>query len=781
MSVTNTQYATNTYKVVVANELIDSNNVIAGVNTAITTLGWSLYDSKDQTTYSPIVTRVYRVLNVDGLSYKYAILRYDTLRLRINLSTCESWNTSTKVPTNESWHADGCFFHGYDLRNSTIFVNATARHLLLQSWILGEPGHWAGIFEAERIANEDISANTAPNYFYTNSLMLGTPFGIESTGGTRVGNTSSVMVSFPRTPDNITDFGAAAIYAPMTSRGMWPPYYPSGNTGNTGANSVYSTANTDLNNLHLGSWWLNIGAGGSGPTSATPLPMGGIWGWDAGSIPLSPVSIDAIKKHMPFGRIYDVGITKPIGSTQLDSTFFTANTNGGWPETAAAGTSNTEFLLLPLNGGMEQYVSNNNATLPQPTVLNSGVVASWANNSNAVFSTLSVVGNNVFAAANNGIWVWNQGAGTNTAANVVYFNSNGVIDLMFDGKRSIYGTTNTGLIQLDTESFATNTITSTPMTDQGGCAYINMDQKFIYATNRTANTRPHCHIVYRSNNTVAPNTIQLAAGQALGNAAGWTTPMPDYNGFVYVSTSAGSSSVATNKRMLVANSEIGNDGVLNTITPWFASAAHVANNEIDNIYLEPFSNRLYHFLANTKPQATNTAYVIEYTNDRTLSIIANTITIGTGASFGMSPNSESIMAYFHATGASDQRGDLNIVQTRGMFQVQLKNPGRNINTATPTAISRFVLHHPSPNPSNSNKLAGLISKCFETANGVSAAVGSAASTDLKNPSNYSYTNGVRVYNTLYLGNTESRIQVQNNYFAMYAVGGYPTSRLLIKA
>jgi len=131
MSVTNTQFATNTYKITIANELVDSNNVIAGVNTAITTLGWSLYDSVDQTTYSPIVTRVYRVLNTDATSYKYAILRYDTLRLRINLSCCESWNNSTHVATNESWHSDGAFYHGYDLRQSIIYVNSNARHLFV--------------------------------------------------------------------------------------------------------------------------------------------------------------------------------------------------------------------------------------------------------------------------------------------------------------------------------------------------------------------------------------------------------------------------------------------------------------------------------------------------------------------------------------------------------------------------------------------------------------------------------------------------------------------------
>ena len=779
MSVTNTQYATNTYRIAVANELVDSNNVIAGVNTAITTLGWSLYDSINETTYSPIVTRVYRILNVDGTSYKYAILRFDTLKLRINLSCAEDWNTSTNVATNESWHADGCFYHGYDLRNSIIYVNATNRHLMIQTWILNEPGHWAGIFETERVASEDISSNTAPCFFYTNSVMLGTPFGIESN---RFSNTSSVMMAFPRTPDNYTNELAAGIYAPMTSRGMWPPYYPSGNTGNIGMNAVYTTANTDSNNLHLGSWWLNIGAGVYEFSGGASAPLGGIWGWDATEIPLSSISVDSIRKHMPFGRVYDVGVAKPIGLNQLDTTYFTANTSGGWPDNTG---SNTEFLLMPLNGGLEQYVSNNYATAPLPTVFNSGIGVSWSNNSNAVYSTLTAIGENVFAAANNGVWVWNQGTGTNTSANIVYFNSNGVLDMMFDGKRSIYATTNTGLVQIDTETYATNTITSTEMTDQGGCAYLNMDNQFIYVTNRTANTRPYCHMIYRSNNTVAPNVIQMAASVALNVASGWNTPMPDYQGYVYLSNSPGTTA-SQQKRMLVANVDGANSvtagfnsGVANTTQPWYTAAAHAANAEIDTIYFEPFSNRLYHFLANTTTAAGNAAFVIEYSNDQSFTIIANTIPFAT--SFGVTRGGASQMGYYHSTGVLDYRGDMNIVQHRGQFTVQFKFPGRNINTDTPLFCSKFILHHPRPNPSNTNKIAGLLSKTFETTNTVSGATGTALATDLKNPSNFSYSNGIRVFNNFFLGNTENRIQVQNNYFSMYSVGGYPTSRILIKA
>lgn len=796
MAVTNNQYAANTIKVVITNELTGSNNVISGVNTAIIALGWTLHDTVDQTTYSPIVTRVYRSPNVDGATFKYAILKYDTLRLKINLSCAEDFNVTSHIATNESWHADGCFYHGYDLRYSSIFINATARHLLLQTSILNEPGHWAGIFETERVAGEDIGSNTAPCFFYTNSLILGTPFGIETT---RYSNTSFVMCAFPRTPDGLTQEFAAGVYAPTTSRGMWPPYYPSGNTANIGMNTVFTTANTDFNALHLGSWWLNIGAGAiSGLNSSAAIStQGGVWGWDATELPMSPIAVDAIRKHMPFGRVYDVGITHPIGN-QLETTFFTANTTGGWPDNSTVGVSNTEYLIMPLNGGLEQYLSNNYMATGTwsnpPLAMNAGIQVAWSNNYNVTYSTLATVGNNVFAAANNGVWVWNQMAGVNTAANLVYFNANGILDLMYDGVRSVYGTTNVGLIQIDTETFATNIITATAMTDQGGCSYLNMDNRFIYAVNRTANTRPYCHMIYRANNTVAPNVIQMVSGVALNVASGWNTPMPDYNGFVYLSNSPGTAS-SQQKRMLVANVDGANSatsgfntGVANTTMYWYATAAHAAQYEFDNIWLEPFSNRLYHFMI-----ATTIGYVMEYSNDRTFTLIANTAQIGTG--FGVNSGCQAQMGYWHQANAAfgaattaaftnntqDFRGDLNIVQHRGMFQVQPKFPGRSINASTFSFITRFVLHHPFPNPSNTNKIAGLLSRCYEAQNSVSSAVTSAGSTDIKFPSNFAYTNGIRLFNNFYLSNNETRIQVQSNYFPNHSIGGYPTGRLLIKA
>jgi hypothetical protein len=544
-----------------------------------------------------------------------------------------------------------------------------------------------------------------------------------------------------------------------------------------------------MNALHLGSWWLNIGSGAYNVSSSAAYSrQGGVWGWDDSELPMSPVSVDAIRKHMPFGRVYDIGITRPIGG-QLDTTYFTANTAGGWPDNTG---SNTEFLLMPLNGGLEVWYSNNYSAavgyMPPPsTVANAGIRVAWSNNNNVVYSTLTTVGNNVWAAANNGISVWTQNAGTNTTSNLVYFNSNGVLDLMYDGARSVYGTTNVGLIQIDTETFATNTITSSNMLNQGGCSYLNMDNQFIYAVNRTANTRPFCHMVYRSNNTVTPNVIQMAAGVALNVASGWNTPMPDYQGFVYLSNSPGTTS-SQQKRMLVANVDganataVGfNTGVSNTIQYWYTSAAHDARYEYDNIWIEYNSNRVYHFQITS-----SSGFVQEYeAATKNFNLIANTAQLNTG--FYVNAGCQSQMGYWHqnapggaafTNAALDYRGDLNIIQHRGQFHIQGKFPGRTYGGFG--FVTRFILHHPFPNVSNTNKLQGQISRTYESGNAASAAIGTGGS-DLKFNCNYWHTNGIRVFQNHYVANSENRIQVLSDHFNLYPFGGYPTSRLLIKA
>ena len=156
MSVTNTLFTTNSYRIDIVNEIGNgSTNIINGVNAALTTLGWSLYDTINAAGFNPVTTKVYRVLNADGVTYKYLIIRWDTVKLFFYTSTCETWNTIGKLPINESWSAAGGFAQGYDLVLSSIIVSATTRHVMLWNSINNYPGPWTSVMEFERVAQED--------------------------------------------------------------------------------------------------------------------------------------------------------------------------------------------------------------------------------------------------------------------------------------------------------------------------------------------------------------------------------------------------------------------------------------------------------------------------------------------------------------------------------------------------------------------------------------------------------------------------------------------------
>lgn len=720
MSVSNTAYSTNSYKITIANEL-DSNTIIAGVNTAITTLGWSLYDAIDQTTYSPVATRIYRVLNADGVTYKYAILRWNTLLLNFNLSACEAWNETTHVATNETWHNAGMFYQGYDLKNCEIFVGATARHLVVQPFIRNEPGLWTAILEFERVAGEDIAQNTAPCFAYTNSLIFGTPW-----GQTANNTPSRFMMALPRLADGQTGVYAARAYAPVTTRGMYPPYYPSANVANTGANSVAFVSTHDGNALHLGSFYNTIGT----------------WGWDATKAVVSPITVDHIFKSMPFGRIYNAGITKPFGSQTLDSTFINADATGGWP---SATGSNTEFLAFALNGGSETEYAN---TLGRLSV-------SWSNNTNMIMGSCLAIGNTVWAAANNGVWTWDMGSGANTTATQRYINSNGVIDIMFDGLRSVWGTTNNGIIQIDTETYATNAnIGAADL----GTSMINMDQKWIYATSRTRSTTPKLYTFWRANGNLAN---QYTTAAALAAATSYGKPMPDYKGFVYTVTQQGAQTTGSGVfRQVVYNSEAANANVGTT------------NNNFTSTGTINWQASFYY----------------EYNSD-SLFFITNEVGVGRIVSYANVPNTNTWTQLFNQTGGWvaaavqgnqtyaispantatwDNCGDLTLMPHRGYLHIMPRRVGANVTSQT--AFSSLTsLQHP------------------DTANGAGFpfSFGSMTNSDISGSANgfasHQWTNGIRVFQTLWRTNNESRIATIGNLYPNTQFNTYQTGRLLIKA
>ena len=720
MSVTNASYTTNSYTVTIANELVDSNNVIAGVNTAITTLGWSLYDSINQTTYSPMVTRVYRVLNSDGATYKYAILRYDTLNLKLNLSCCEDWNTSTKVATNESWHNAGLFFIGYDLRDCVIYVAATARHLVLYSKIRGESAIWAGIFEFERIATEDISTNTAPCFAYTNSLMVGTPW-----GQTANNSDSQYMFAFPRTPDNQTGAYAARVYGTFTTRGAYPPYYPSANTGNTGANSVAFVTTHDGNALHLGSFYNTIGG----------------WGWDSSKTVVSPVTVDHIYKSMPFGRIYNTAVTKPVGTDSFDSTYVNIDSTGGWP--SATGT-NTEMLILAMNGGSETEFANTPGRLS----------VSYSNNPSIIYSSVCAVGNTVWAAANTGVWTWNMNAGSNTSAIQRYVNSNGVNDIIFDGGRSIWGTTNNGIIQIDTENYTTNTNVAADL----GCMAISMDQKYVYASSRTRNVQPKVYRFWRANANLAAH---MNVGAALAAATSFGKPVPDYKGFVYAVTQLGAQTSGSGvARQIVWDAESANANV-GAANQAFSSVYTSAS--MGSFYYEPTIDTLY-FFSQIAATSTSVIYSNVPNNNVWTTLFSNTApwTGAAGsATFTYNPS-------FAVTGAHDFVGDFVFAPVRGWLHVTVRRTGAN-QTSQTSFHSMTSLQHPdgsfgagSPFPFANFTTNDI----FNSANGF--------------PS-HQWTNGVRLFQSGWRSNSEARIVSIGNLYPNTQFNTYATGRLLVKA
>jgi hypothetical protein len=199
-----------------------------------------------------------------------------------------------------------------------------------------------------------------------------------------------------------------------------------------------------------------------------------------------------------------------------------------------------------LNGGCEDTTGFNNTT--------GRIVQTWSNNSNIIYGSCLAIGNNVWAAANNGVWTWDMGAGANTTAIQRYINTNGVIDIMFDGLRSVYGTTNNGIVQIDTETYAANVNTAADL----GCMYINMDQRFIYATSRTKNVQPKIYVFHRANNNL---NAHLNAGPTLTGSTVFSTPVPDYKGFVYSVNLPGSTSSVTIRQIVwasdAANANVG--------------------------------------------------------------------------------------------------------------------------------------------------------------------------------------------------------------------------------
>jgi hypothetical protein len=772
MSVKNSPYTANSIRVVISNE-VTYTNILTQMNTAITGLGWTLWDSVDNwipgspilftatisgtamtvsavssgalavgqtvtgsgvtsnsvitvapasqltgsytlsqsstvgsatamsvvsSNASPMFLRVYRALNADAVTYKYFIIWYDIRKQAFWTGTCESWDATNHVATNLAWNNNGSFVQNYDIKDSFIWVSATARHIVIWPFILGEPGLWTGVFEFERIAPEDTVTNAAPCWAWTNSVMIGTQFA--DGGVAQHVSPSKTMFAFPRTQDGLTGAAAAATYAPVTNRGSFPPSYPSGTVthggasfwGYIGGNANESTPNATLTvgGMNTGTIVNGIlirgpgvvpgtrivsfgtGTGGTGTynvniaqqtgnfqssaTTAVTAPMNSgadphllhlasaynmQYGWPGAKSDtgfrsndrsfVSPISVDAIGKNMPFGRMYNVSVTKPIGSA-LEITQTTLDSSGGWA--SSTGTSG-DAVILPMNGG---------SAFPPFFSAYSSTYQSQINRTHHIriatpstFFRSFLLGDYIYAScysasANGGIWrISVSQALTSTALNAlftpqslisaisptwtqVYQNNNGLTDMIFDGERSIYAVASSGqtVIKMDTETLSASSLTIT-----NGSQLIetfSIDNKYLYVVGRQNASANQVAVVDLSTFTQA-STFTTANLNGLGMAL--TCVMPNYSGHAYAVQifyqSAGGPSYAytfasstgtgipltTNSNLTYASMSIFNIGS----NYGFNAGCHA-------FYMDPTSAVLYYLKTEGANSVTNTGMTI---------------------------------------------------------------------------------------------------------------------------------------------------------------------------
>lgn len=372
MTVTTAQYtAGGNSKIVTAQNEIGSSALLSAVDSAITSLGWSAYDTVSTTTFSPIITKVYRCLNADGVTYKYFIMSWDLIKLVFYTSTCEVWSTAATAsnqhyPINQSWTGAGVYVHGYDPQNCFIIVSATTHHIMVWPWINNTPGLWSAVVEFERVAPEDTASLYAP-------------------GGSLLFDGSTGYISTPATA-NLQLGGAGGVF---TVEGWFLPNVANSATQQfiVGQGNLASSTNTNwavfLQNGFLVFQYNNAGAVTTWNSSQYVIP--GQWhsfavtsdgttvrlflnGILAGTtalvtnIPTNslPTTVGAANTGLYFfnGYITNLRILKGTclyTATYLVNTYYQNN----W--TPAANITNTQLLLRVANSGAYITDTSNNA------------------------------------------------------------------------------------------------------------------------------------------------------------------------------------------------------------------------------------------------------------------------------------------------------------------------------------------------------------------------------------------------------------------------------------
>lgn len=408
-----------------------------GVNPAIIR-GWLVHDAtwlNSAGTTTTIYTQVFKAINVDAITYKYFILRWDTTNQMLNTSVAELWNATNHTATNECYTFSNCASIGYNLTYCDLILNLNPRWAVIQSYINAEPSKWAGCFEIGREDITDTADVGIPCFGWISSNLL--LLGATAPNAKPLGTADHTLICLPRTKDGNTgisacvghaaDYGVAQVPHWLATTAATMPYYLS----NQSNKFVYN--NWDVNKKLV--------------------------------LPIKPIE-DYSSVVTNRGQIYGLKMTSPIGEN-LTKIKIKVDTNGNIDNT---GTLTEHFLLnnhftYPTgNDSMANVMlSQDNLTLSYKPIdmVSTGSAQYYIDGSTHLTKVLTV----------NKIVSQLTVTGTPTLNNIIY-----------DGEFYIYIATSTGLTRLDIRDDSMSNLT----VGTGGLYAITLaDNKLLYGSQGT--------------------------------------------------------------------------------------------------------------------------------------------------------------------------------------------------------------------------------------------------------------------------------------------------------
>lgn len=401
--------------------------------------------------HGTVQTLVLKSLNLDAITYKYAIFRFNIVEGYIDTSTCESWNTTTHVATNEAWTFHDCASVGFKLDKTDILLFIHPRYIYVHSYIAGEPTKWSGVVELSRDDVMDTPQAGLPCWGWLSSTL----WGIGSSWGSTPLATSQehTLICLPRAADGSVGINAAKSFASDYGISSYPNWL---NTG---------TSMPPINHV-LGS------VGGKFATN----------GWDTSKRemhPIKPIFKYASATPTPYGLAQGLKVLAPAGNN-MGKIKALVDSNGNY---SAQGVLKEHWLLNTHHKSKNLDLSSTSWFSQQWSKID----IFFATGETA--TGVAMVGGSYYVTTSN-----NRVIQVTLAGGIVQVYPTGktLRGIKFDGEKYVYVGTTDGLIRID----ITNNSTLFK-TVSNGCSSICITGEYIVASWGNDSITPTVHRLLR--------------------------------------------------------------------------------------------------------------------------------------------------------------------------------------------------------------------------------------------------------------------------------------------